>query len=319
MPTPAPPPAPPPPPPPTLPTPGGYAGVDPTGPYEVRITKAIPFTAALVNSNNPQPVDVLLDLFEPDVDLTGGTLPVVVLIHGGGFTAGSRNHPKMQRFGEEFAKQGYIAVAIDYRLRPQDPVLSGQFQNALDKLGLPPSSVPFVTAQLAALEDTSQAVEWVLDNADANHYEIHGFAMLGPSAGAFTSISFAYALDDIGVDVPEVGAVVGLWGGIGISGSAAITVDEAPIIMIHGTADTVVNFSSSQRIADRATAIGLPYEFIANAGAGHSFSENEVFDLETSPGSGVSQARRVMDFVNVALLAPACLRAQGVIDGCDLP
>ena len=89
--------------------------------------------------------------------------------------------------------------------------------------------------------------------------------------------------------------------------------------MIHGTDDTVVPFSASQRIADRATAIGLPNELIANVGAGHSFSDNEIFDLEWMPGSGISQARRVMDFVNVALLAGDCLRAQGVIDGCDLP
>ena len=264
-------------------------------------------------------MDVLLDLFEPDVDLAGSTVPVVVLIHGGGFTAGSRNHPKMQRFGQEFASQGYLALAIDYRLRPQDPVLSGQFKDALDAMGLPPASVPFVTAQLAALEDTSKAIDWVGDVAANNGFEIHGLALLGPSAGAFTSISFAYALDNIGVDVPEIDAVVGLWGGIGFTGPSAIRAGDAPIIMIHGTADTVVSFSASQRIADRASAIGLPYELIANAGAGHSFSDNEIFDLETFPGSGISQARRVMDFVNVALLAPACLRAQGVIDGCDLP
>lgn len=298
-----------------MPAPGGYAGIDPAGSYDVRTTKTIAFTTGLINSSNPQEVDVLLDLFEPDVDLTGANIPAVVLIHGGGFTAGSRNHPKMQRFGEAFARQGYLAVAIDYRLRPQDPILSGQFQEAYESMG----SNSFLLGQLAALEDTARAVDWILDTAAANNFDIHSFAMLGPSAGAFTAINFAYGLDNIGIEVPAVGAVVGLWGGIGVSGSSAISVDEAPIIMIHGTADTIVSFSSSQRIADRATAIGLPYELIANQGAGHSFSENEIFDLETSPGSGISQARRVMDFVNVALFAPACLRAQGVIDGCDPP
>lgn len=289
--------------------------MDPAGSYDVRTTKAIAFTTGLVNSGNPQPVEVLLDLFEPDVDLTGASLPAVVLIHGGGFTAGSRNHPKMQLFGQEFARQGYLAVAIDYRLRPQDPVLTGQFRDAFESMG----SSSFLLGQMAALEDTAAAVDWILDTAAAGNFEISGFAMLGPSAGAFTAINFAYGLDNIGVNVPGVDAVVGLWGGIGVGGQSAISAHEAPIIMIHGSADNVVHISSSQRIADRATAIGLPYEFIVNQGAGHSFSDNEIFDLETSPGSGISQARRVMDFVNVALLNPACLRAQGVIDGCDLP
>lgn len=314
----APPPAPAPPPAAPPPT-GTYTGVDPAGSYEVRATKEIVFTTGLIDRNNPQDVDVLLDLFEPDEDLTGGTLPAVVLIHGGGFTAGSRNHPKMQLFGEEFAKQGYIAVAIDYRLRPQDPVLSGQFQNAFDAMMLPAGWEDGVRAQMAALEETLRAIEWINEYAAANDFEIEGFALLGPSAGALTAINFAYALDDLGVTVPEIGAVVGLWGGIGLATTAAITVDEAPIILIHGTDDTVVPFDASQQIADRAVAIGLPNELIANAGAGHSFSDNEIFDLETMPGSGISQARRVMDFVNVALLVPSCLRAQGVIDGCDLP
>lgn len=320
---PPPPPAAPAPPAPSTPTPGGYHGVDPGGSYAVRSTRGIPFTAALVDSGNPHTVDVLLDLFEPDLDLVEARMPAVVLIHGGGFTAGSRNHPKMQRFGEEFARQGYVAVAIDYRLRPADPVLSGQFQRALDNMRVSPSAEPFVTAQLAALEDTAQAIRWINDLAAANGFEISGVALLGPSAGAVTAINFAYALDNLGVIVPEIDAVVGLWGAIGLSngaGTSVITVDEAPIIMVHGTADTIVSYEGgSLPIANRAASIGLPYELYANIGAGHSFSENEIFDLETFPNSGVSQARRIMDFVNVALLVPDCLRLQGVIDGCDLP
>ena len=77
--------------------------------------------------------------------------------------------------------------------------------------------------------------------------------------------------------------------------------------------------STIVRIANRATAIGLPNELIANVGAGHSFSENDLFTLETMPGSGVTQAQRIIDFIGVALLASECLRQQGVIDGCDLP
>jgi dipeptidyl aminopeptidase/acylaminoacyl peptidase len=99
-----------------------------------------------------------------------------------------------------------------------------------------------------------------------------------------------------------------------------MTVDEAPVILVHGTADTVVDYETgSLRIANRAAAIGLPYELIANLGAGHSFSEMDLFALETMPGSGVTQAQRIIDFIGVALLAPECLRDQGVIDACELP
>ncbi len=325
VPTPTPPPAPVPTPTPTPtppPAPCTYCGIDPTGGYDVRITREIVYTTGLVDSSNPRSVDILLDLFEPDVDLSDSTLPAVVLIHGGGFTAGSRNHGQLQRFGEEFARQGYLAVSIDYRLIPQDPVLTTEFQDVLDAMMLPPAWEPLVRGQLAPLEDTLQSIDWINKMATANNFKITGFALLGASAGAITSINYAYALDDLGMVVPEVGAVVGLWGSMSLAndpGATAITVDEAPIIMVHGTADTVVNYATgSLRIANRATAIGLPNELIANVGAGHSFSENDLFTLETMPASGVTQAQRIIDFIGVALLASECLRLQGVIDGCDI-
>lgn len=320
---PAPPPPPAPPTPPAPPAPCTYCGVDPSGSYGVRISREIVYTTALVGSNNPQSVDLLLDLFEPDVDLSGSALPAVILIHGGGFTAGSKNHGQLQKFGEEFARQGYLAVSIDYRLIPQDPVLTAEFQAALDAMMLPPAREPSLRGQLAATEDTLHVIDWINGIANTNDFDIAGFALLGGSAGAITSINFAYVLDDLGLLVPEIGAVVGLWGSIGLSsdpGATVITVDEAPIIMVHGTADTIVSYEfGSLRIANRATAIGLPNELIANVGAGHSFSENDLFTLETPPGSGVTQAQRVIDFIGVALLASECLRQQGVIDGCDLP
>ena len=315
------PPEPPPPPPP--PPSGEYHGVDPEGSYDVRITREITYTTGLVNLTNPQPMDLLLDLFEPDVDLTGGNVPAVVVIHGGGFKKGSRNHGQMQAFAEEFARRGFIAVSIDYRLIPDDPALRPSFQDALDDLGIPSSQQTFARAQLAAVEDTLQAIDWIKEVASGNDFGIAGFGLLGESAGAVTSINLAYALDDLGLEVPEIGAVVGLWGTIGLSydpAASVVTVDEAPIIMIHGTADTVVNYETgSLRIANRAEAIGLPYELISNVGAGHSFYDNHVFEFETSPGSGVTQAERVMDFVSIALMAPDCLREQGVIDSCGIP
>ncbi len=294
--------------------------MDPAGSYDVRTTRAVVYTRGLVDSNAPRPMDLHLDLFEPDVILTGSELPAVVMLHGGGFTKGTRHHGQIQRFGNEFARQGLIAVSIDYRLLPQDPVLDEESRRALDGLGIPPSQQSFARVQLAAVEDTAAAIDWLHETALASDFRIKGVALLGESAGAVTVIDLAYVVDDLGLDRPAIGAVVGLWGGIGlVPSTSVITVDEAPIILVHGTADTVVSYDSSLRIANRAAAIGLPYELIANVGAGHSFGENDLFALETMPGSGVTQAQRIIDFIAVAILASDCLRQQGVIDACTLP
>jgi acetyl esterase/lipase len=322
-PAPLPPSEPPPPPLPPPPASGGYYGVDPNGSYDVRTTRAIVYTRALIDSNDPQPIDLHLDLFEPDIDLTGSEVPAVVMLHGGGFTKGTRNHGQIQKFGGEFARQGFIAVSIDYRLIPQDPVLGANAQDALDALGIPPSSDSFARAQLAAVEDTAASVGWLHETAAANDSRIDGVALLGASAGAVTVLNLAYVIDDLGIPRPAIAAVVALWGAMGLVYDptlSVMSVDEAPVILVHGTADTVVDYETgSLRIANRAAQIGLPYELIANVGAGHSFSEMDLFVLETMPGSGVTQAQRIIDFIGVALLASDCLRQQGVIGACVLP
>ena len=90
--------------------------------------------------------------------------------------------------------------------------------------------------------------------------------------------------------------------------------------MIHGTADPTVDYvTGSLRTAALATGVGLPHELITNVGAGHGYGENDVFVLETFPGSGQTQAERLYQFLAVALLAGDCLRQESVIDNCSLP
>jgi acetyl esterase/lipase len=60
----------------------------------------------------------LLDVYRPaDRDLVGA--PVLIQVHGGGWTLGSKNEqgiPLMQRMAE----RGWVCVAINYRLAPRD-------------------------------------------------------------------------------------------------------------------------------------------------------------------------------------------------------
>ncbi|HRG66908.1 MAG TPA: carboxylesterase family protein, partial [Saprospiraceae bacterium] len=55
-----------------------------------------------------------LNVWTPASSTKKSNLPVMVWIHGGGFTGGSGSSP--QNFGNEFAKQGVVLVTFNYRL-----------------------------------------------------------------------------------------------------------------------------------------------------------------------------------------------------------
>ena len=56
-----------------------------------------------------------IDYFAPS-ELVQKPLPVVFLIHGGGWTSGSRKDEA--RLGRKLAGKGYAAFSVDYRLAP---------------------------------------------------------------------------------------------------------------------------------------------------------------------------------------------------------
>ena len=298
-----------------------YGGIDSSKPYAVKTTSGIVFGTAEINAMTPQSFDLLLDLYEPDADLSGHSLPMMIIIHGGGFTSGSRTQGQLVTFAEAFASQGYLAVSIDYRVNPQDPVLSTEMQ----ALQSEESHVSRKTAMLAAAEDTVRAVQWAIDNATTFHIDTDKIGLLGGSAGASTALNVEYALDGYGFDLPAFQVVVNLWGNLGLGYDAPLVISpatissaEAPIIIIHGENDTTVDYDHSVRLNAIATANGLPIEFITNTGAGHGFMANNIFSLETSPASGITQFQRILDFVNVATLSPDCLRLELTIDNCQI-
>jgi acetyl esterase/lipase len=97
--------------------------------------------------------DLVLDLYRP-----AGTarLPVIVFLHGGGWSGGTRTTgPDFRRF---FAKDGFAMVSIEYRLTTEVTF---------------PSNV----------EDVKTAVRWIRANADAQRLDPNRICLWGTSAG----------------------------------------------------------------------------------------------------------------------------------------
>jgi acetyl esterase/lipase len=246
------------------------------GTYAVVVTRDVVYGQGEVGGGGSF-VDLKLDLYTPQ-DTGQSTLPLVVVVHGGGFVGGSKAQTNVVDWAQGFASRGYLVASIDYRLQGSNPVPSarvGPLQDAVLDSGGSPQAI----AAVAAIDDTLTALDFLLarpDTADAST------TLVGGSAGAITVDYVAYALDDFGIDRPHIGAVVSNWGGFPLGGSASTFVDnptpslaspysEPPVYLAHATGDPTVPYSLSTDIAARADVVGLDHELYTKVGDAHGF------------------------------------------------
>jgi acetyl esterase/lipase len=230
-------------------------------------------------------VPLLLDLYRPDGEVSGGR-PVVVIVHGGGFASQSRTDAGVVEIARGLAGRGIVVASIDYRLLPQVPVPSDRVEPLLAAL----PQLPIGDAMAAAIDDTLTAVDWLTANADELGLDVERLGIVGSSAGALTGDAVAYALDDHGVDGPTVTWVGSLWGGIVLQsdrpdGNGAVQLDagEAALFAVHGDADTTLPVILSDQLAARAEAEGVPVEYHRLPGAEHGHQASGFF---TAPVDG---------------------------------
>ena len=283
-----------------------YVGVDSCSPYAVKRTSAIVYDTGTITQPATAEFDLLLDLFVPDVVLSGESVPSMVIVHGGGFQGGTRDKDELVDYAERFAAQGYLAISIDYRVAPQVPELNSQFTSLYNQLVTTEVETEALQGlgMFSAMEDTLKALAWLENYSQEQGFEISALGLLGGSAGAVTSLNVGYGLNDYGFAVPEFKVVVNHWGNLLIdqeSSKPSITADEAALISVHGTEDPTVLYSGSVEIHARADEVGLTNELMTSEGAGHGFDANRLWDSESFEGSGYTKGERILNFVNAAM------------------
>ena len=169
-----------------------YAPLQEKEPYEgVLVTRG--------ESYGPDPHN-LADVFAPRAT-SGSPRPVLIFVHGGGFTAGARklgaDSPFYDNVGVWAVRHGLIGVTMTYRLAPQ-------------------SRWP------AAAQDIGAAVEWVHRNIAAMGGDSNRIFLLGHSAGATHVASY------VSHSQFWEGAHLNIRGAIIASGSFDVTVGQVP-------------------------------------------------------------------------------------------
>ena len=124
----------------------------------------------------PSRKKLTLDIYRP---VTADPLPIVIQIHGGAWRSGEPGDDG--RFAATLAHDGYLVVAIDYRLAPE-------------------------WRWPAQLDDVRAAIAWVVTNGKAYGGDVQRLALLGRSSGAQLAMVAAYSGSD------QIAAVVSLYG-----------------------------------------------------------------------------------------------------------
>ena len=249
-----------------------------------------------------QGTPLLLDLAMPK---TGkGPFPVVVFLHGGGWSEGNRQ--EMNHFIEGVAGLGYVGVTVAYRL-------------------VPAARFP------AQLEDCKAAVRWLRANAakyriNPKHIGVVGFSAGGHLASMLGVTGKNDGLEGAGGNPDQssrVQAVVSFFGLTDFStrdwprdlengviepflgGSFAnhadeyrraspityVTSDAPPFLFFHGSEDKLVPVDQSKRLGEKLRNAGVFAEVNVLEGEGHGFTD----------AANQKAMRRMLDFLDAHL------------------
>ena len=213
-----------------------------------------------------------------------GPAPVVVAVHGGAWMTGDPSQAAGNAL--HFARRGVATISLSYRLAP-----AHRFP--------------------AAIDDVRHGLRWIRAHADELGIDPRRMALLGLSAGAHIALMahVAPALPELAPalppelrDVPEdVRAVMVHYGPFDLTRARAFPdgIDPAgeflgprrtdtawvrlaspvnhaanvaaPVLLIHGTADTVVSYRESVRMHEALVAAGKPAALLLLEGAPHAF------------------------------------------------
>lgn len=270
--------------------------------FDVEVTEDVVFAQGLAhsawNADDGVPMDLLLDVYQP-VRENPPEMPVVVLIHGGGFKGGTHKKPELVAMARSFASRGWVAFSIDYRVAPHFGTLPGHYPEPTnEELGM--REINQFQAFYPACRDAKAAIRWIRSKADDYSLSTDHIAAIGGSAGSFLTVALGVTTeDDCVTELTEeedptlasthldqssrIHTIIDHWGGTGVvrmlelmTPGDRFDVTDAPISIVHGTEDPAVPFTQAEEIMAEYDKTGVEYAWYPLEGAGHGPWEAKV-------------------------------------------
>jgi len=261
--------------------------------YEVSITEDITYAEGLShdswNSANTSVVPLLMDSYVPDNDLQNR--PLLMLIHGGGFSGGSKQQEALVYMANYYASRGFVVFSIDYRLRGDMGTIPQEWIDATTNVD--PAELDQLYAMYPAHRDAKAALRWIIANADNYSINKDYITVGGGSAGAITSIGLGVSelgdyKDEISLSEDntlsttslsqtyEVKTILDFWGSDvsieileSIYGYQKFDSNDPALFIAHGTEDTTVPFSSAEDLKNICETNEIDFVYYPLEGRGH--------------------------------------------------
>lgn len=208
--------------------------------------------------------------------------PSLILLHGGGWTNGSRH--SLSAYIDSFKKRlpGYAIFNIDYRLVS--------------------STVHFTNQE----NDINTAIDFIVTHANKYYINTNKLVMVGVSAGAHLALLQSYKISS-----PKIAAVVDFFGpadltsmynnpwnamiphlmesAIGgtpqtnkayheLSSVNFINADTPPTLIFHGKQDYIVDVSQSKLLQQKLQQAGVKNNLVIYPDSGHGWFGNTLSD-----------------------------------------
>ena len=229
---------------------------------------------------------LFLDIYLPNAD-TLNKRPLVVFVHGGGFTDGDKAKGYPLLFCGGLAKRGYVSSSINYRL-------------GIEK---PKNDTSYFEAMYRGVQDAKASVRFFRKNADKYGIDTSQIYIMGGSAGSKIAMHLAY-LDQNEVpnyiNKAKLGSLEGKSGNEGFSAKVKGVINcwgamidyrwiksgDVPLFSVHGTSDKIVPFDSSYAyhgfkygsliLFDRALSLGIPTGLKLFPNLGHTLDNDKA-------------------------------------------
>ncbi len=181
--------------------------------------------------------DLKLDIYQPVGD-TMNARPLIIFMHGGGFSGGTRTNKGEVIFAESAARKGYVAVQISYRLTRKGQSFGCDYE----------AEGKMKTFRLAA-EDFMDAVQYMVENKEEFKIDASSIIAGGSSAGAEAVLNAVYnerlMFDSLSrYENTKFAGVFSLAGAV-VDARYITQENAAPGVFFHGTEDNLVPFATA--------------------------------------------------------------------------